>query len=279
MLNLGVRAHDFGQDNLAVVADDISNKGFTSIQLALAKSIAGFDKSASVITPGFAHSVRQTLSKRDIRVAVLGCYINMTHPEKKVMDSLLSYFKAHLRCSRDFGISIVGTETGSVNADYSFNKDSHGEAAFNTFVANLSELVEEAENFSTVVCIEGVSTHVINTPERIKRVLDAIQSNNLQVIFDPVNLINEENYREQQKIIDTSFDLFGDRISVVHSKDFIIEHGAMTTVETGKGLLDYPHLVKILKHHKPNIDVLFENAVPASVHESVHFLNKIFEEV
>lgn len=279
MLNLGVRAHDFSNEGLEAAAETVSNKGFKSIQLALAKSIPGFNKSAAALTPGFAHAVRQTLAERDIRIAVLGCYINMAHPDKAVMKSLLDYFKAHIRCSRDFGISVVGTETGSVNADYSHNPDNHGEAAFNGFIANLAELVEEAEKFGTVVCIEAVTRDVIHSPQRMKRALDTIQCNNLQVIFDPVNMISAENHLEQRRIVDDSFDLFADRMSVVHSKDFVIENGVMKTVETGKGLLDYRHLLGLLKQHKPGVDVLFENAVPATVHQSVRFLNELYDEV
>ena len=86
-----------------------------------------------------------------------------------------------------------------------------------------------------MVGIEGVAKHVINTPERMKRVLDEVKSNNLQVIFDPVNLINENNYDRQDELVRKSFELFGDRIVAIHAKDFVYENGEIKLASIGQG--------------------------------------------
>jgi sugar phosphate isomerase/epimerase len=49
--------------------------------------------------------------------------------------------------ARDFGCSVVGTETGSLNSDFSFHPGNRGEEAFQVVVAGVRELVEEAERF------------------------------------------------------------------------------------------------------------------------------------
>jgi hypothetical protein len=54
--------------------------------------------------------------------------------------------------------------------------------------------------------------------------LDTVASNNLQVVFDPVNLLSLENHHEQERVIGESFDLFGDRIAIIHAKDFVVEN-------------------------------------------------------
>ena len=275
MLNIGGRAHDFGKGSISEVAEIISSKNINAIQLALKKSINGFRGESGEITSGFANDIRIQLLKKNIRIAVLGCYINMGHPDSNEMKKNLEYFKEHIKYARDFGCSIIGTETGSLNGDYSFNVNNHGEEAFNIFIKNLAVLVEEAEKFGTIICIEGVTKHIINSPGRIKRTIDSIKSNNLQIIFDPVNLLDENNYIEQEKIVDQSFDLFGEKIAIVHSKDFVIENGKMKTVCTGQGLFNYEHLIKIVKDKKPNIDILLENSIPNKVKESIDFLNKI----
>ena len=113
----------------------------------------------------------------------------------------------------------------------------------------------------------------------MKYVLDKINSNNLQVIFDPVNLLDENNYENQEKIVGKSFKLFGDKIAIIHSKDFVIESGKIKTVYTGKGVFNYKHLIKKLKIEKPNIDILLENAIPEKSLEIVEFLNGLYKEV
>lgn len=46
------------------------------------------------------------------------------------------------------------------------------------------------------------------------------------------------------------FELFGDRIAVIHAKDFVIENGEVKTTVPGKGLLNYPVLLKKIKEKK-----------------------------
>jgi L-ribulose-5-phosphate 3-epimerase len=71
----------------------------------------------------------------------------------------------------------------------------------------------------------------------MKQLLDRIGSDNLQVIFDPVNLLDITNHQEQDRIIQEAFDLFGDKMLVLHAKDFQIHDGQLQTVPAGWGLL------------------------------------------
>jgi len=260
MIRIGVRAHDFGRMSPDELASRIAAKGLTCVQLALNKAIAGLDLQAGDMTPGLAFHVGQAFQRNGVQIAVLGCYINPIHPDPAVREGLLAFFKDHLRYARDFGCGLVGLETGSVNADYSPHPDNQGEAAFQQMLASISELVQEAQRFGVVVGIEAVTSHTVSTPARMRRVLDTICSNNLQVIFDPVNLISLENHRDQDRIIRESFDLFGDRIAVVHAKDFTIQDGAYRQVRTGQGRLNYRLLLDWVQKRKPGISILLEEA-------------------
>jgi sugar phosphate isomerase/epimerase len=108
----------------------------------------------------------------------------------------------------------------------------------------------------------------------MRRVLDTIKSNNLQVIFDPVNLLSIENYKDQDRIIAESFDLFGDRIAVIHAKDFRIEDGKMKQVRAGQGSLNHKLVMSWLAKHKPGISILLEEASEATAEECIAFLSR-----
>ena len=271
-MRLGVRAHDFGK----LPADDLATKiaahGFCSVQLAPPKAIAGFDADAGRLSPGFASHIRDVLQRHGLRVAVLGCYINLADPDPGRRRGHLARFKEYLRHARDFGCGIVGTETGSLNADFSFHPGNRGEAAFQTVLAGVCELVEEAERFGVVVGIEGVERYVISDPRRIRRLLDSVGSNNLQIIFDPVNLLSAENQHSQDDIIRESFESFGDRIAILHAKDFVVEGGAVRSVLSGLGCLNHSLLMELINVRKPFIDVLMEDTNPATVAEGIRFL-------
>jgi len=275
----GVRAHDFGKLHVEELAQKISEKGFSHIQLALVKAIKGLDNDFGRLNPGWAGYVRDSFNKHNIRIAVLGCYINPIHPDIDERKKELSRFKEHIRFARDFGCSVVATETGSLNADFSFNPGNHGERAFETLLASVSELINEAEKFGVFVGIEGVESYVISSPYRMKRLIDAIGSNNLQVVFDPVNFLTVDNYENQDSLISEAFELFGDRIVAFHAKDFIIEAGRVKPVQVGKGILNYELILKNLKERKPYGSFLFEGIIPETAGESMNYLKDIYNRV
>ena len=58
----------------------------------------------------------------------------------------------------------------------------------------MREIVKEAERYNVNIGIEGVHCFVINTPQKMKRLIDDLDSDNVKVIFDPVNYLNINNY-------------------------------------------------------------------------------------
>ena len=274
-MRLGVRAHDFGKLPPDELARRIAAKGLTCVQLAVSKAIEGLDLKPGDMNPGLAWHVGQAFQRHGVQIAVLGCYINPIHPDPRKRAELLGVFKEHIRFARDFGCSIVGLETGSVNADYSPHPNNHGELAFHQMLTSITTLVEEAENFGVIVCIEGVTSHVVSTPVKMRQVLDTIKSNNLQVIFDPVNLLSIDNYKDQDRVMKESFDLFGDRIAIIHAKDFQVNGSALTQIRTGQGHLNYPLLLECIKRRKPFISILLEEVNESTVEECVRFIRDL----
>ncbi|HEX7714730.1 MAG TPA: sugar phosphate isomerase/epimerase family protein [Bacillota bacterium] len=275
MFRFGVRAHDFGKLPVEELAKRISDRGIPSIQLALGKAVAGLDAGPGSFSPGLARYIGDTFANHNIQIAVLGCYNNLIHPDPGIRRDYIARFKEHLRYARDFGCSVVGTETGSLNGDYSFHPDNHGETALRLFLESLTELVTEAEKFGVFVGIEGVASHVVSSPDRMKQVCDTIQSNNLQVILDPVNLLTVENYEDQDRILDQAFEQYGKRIVVLHLKDFTIEHGQKNSAPIGDGLFHFEYLLKKVQSRKPYINMLLEETTPETVAASIQKLQEI----
>lgn len=278
-MRIGVRAHDFGKLPAEVLSERIAEKGFSCIQLALMKAIEGIDSIDGKLSPGFAYQIGSEFHRKNIQIAVLGCYINPIHPDREERERQIGRFREHIRYARDFGCSVVATETGSYNADCSYHPENHGEQAFRSLAESVGEMVEEAEKFGVIVGIEGVATHVIHNPARMKALLGSIPSGNLQVVFDPVNLLTPGNYMSQKAIIEESFCLFGDRIVAVHVKDFVIDGGGKTIAPIGKGLLDFTLLLKNLRQQKPFVNILMEDAKMDTMDESKDFLRRLSESI
>jgi L-ribulose-5-phosphate 3-epimerase len=273
-MRIGVRAHDFGKLPADELAKRIAAKGLASVQLNVGASIAGFDLRPGCLSPGLADHVGRAFDRAGVRIAVLSCYVNPIHPDPAVHAGNLAQFKELVRYARDFRCGIVALESGSLNADYSPHPDNHTDRAFKQTVTSLAELVREAEKFGVIVGIEGVTSHVLGTPELMRRALDEVGSQNLQVIYDPVNLITSENWQDQRGVIEKVFELYGDRIVIIHAKDFVAEGGGIKPVHCGRGILDYPLILGLLKRRKPYIDVLLEGVPEDTVEECTRHLNR-----
>jgi len=277
-VRLGVRAHDFGRLPADELASRIADHGLESVQLAPTKAIAGFETDGGRLSPGFASGLRETFRRHGIQIAVLGCYINLGDRDAARRRPGIDRFKEYLRFARDFGCSVVGTETGSLNSDFSRHPDNVGEEAFQIVLGSVRELVREAGRFGVFVCIEAVERYVISSPRRLRRLIDEVNSPNLQVIYDPVNLLSAANHEKQEQIIDDAHELLGDRICIVHAKDFAVGDGHFEELPAGRGRLNYGKVLRWIKERKPGVDILLENTHPANVAETVAFLRAAYHD-
>ena len=277
-VRIGIRAHDFGCLSAAELAAKIAANHLVCAQLALGKAIAGFNLKPGVLNPGLAFEIGEAFQRHGVQIAVLGCYVNPIHPDPTTRQSLLGLFKEHLRYARDFGNGLVALETGSVSADYSPHPDNHRQTAFQQSLASIAELVAEAEQFGVIVGIEAVTSHVVSTPQKMRLMLDTIASNNLQVVFDPVNLLSLENHHEQERVISESLELFGDRIAIIHAKDFVVEDGQIRSASAGLGNLRHDLVMKFAVTQKPGISILLEDTNEQTAQGSREFLQQVAEE-
>lgn len=266
---IGTRGHDLGGKMTALeLATLAKEKGLDSIQLVLYRSIQGVEEDFGFLSSCFARKIGSGFIKSDVRIALLGCYINLPHVN-------LNRFKEYLKYAKDFNCPIVGTETGSVNEDYSFNTKNHSEEAYEQVVDIFKELTNEAAHYGVFVGIEGVYKHIIHDIYKMKGLLDEVNSPNLQVIFDPVNYLHMDNYKDVKHIIEEAFRLFGDKIAIIHAKDFIIEDNVIKSAPIGQGLMDYEHLYKTIRKYKYNIDVIIEEYTGKDLDESINYLKTL----
>lgn len=277
-LNLGIRGHDVDYTEPQQIAKEVASKGLHAVQLALAKSLKKLSTETGTLSPGYAKYIHHAFTQHNVDIAILGCYINMIHPDMVKREQLLTRFKEHIRFARDFGCSIVASETGNVNEKMGYTEANFTEDAFQKVVNSVKELTDEAEKWGIIVGIEGGINHPIHTPKKMKRLIDEVNSNHLQVIFDPANFMSMVNYEQQEQVFAESFELFGDRIVAIHAKDFVIEDNWIKMVPVGKGILQYDLLFEWLKKHKPYIEVLLENTKEPFIDDSMEYLQQKYQE-
>lgn len=278
-MRIGVRGHDMEPANLQDFFKNISNKGFECTQLALSKAVREIKVTDEMLTPGFALYLKKLAAEAGVDVAVLGCYFNLATPNKEHLLATQQKYMAHLRFASLLGAGMVGTETGAVNDTYTFTPDNHTDEALDIFIEGVKPVVECAEKMGVILGIEPVYKHIVCDFKRARKVLDAVNSPNLQLIFDPVNVISPYNYMNQDEMIAEAFELCGKEIACMHLKDFVVENGEIKSVVSGQGMLNYPLLMKYIKERKPYIHCLLEDTKPENALQTKKFVEDAYAAV
>lgn len=279
-MNYGMRCHDIcPKADMDTVFDAVKDNDIDQIQLALGKSISGYDFNYGHYSPGFGRLMGRKLRERNIHVAVLGCYINPTNPDEHKRQAEVKKFIEHLKYAKAMGADMVGTETGRYSASFQVVPYTYTEGCYQLLLKSMKEIVSAAEKLGVIVGVEAVHDHTLYCPEMMRRFLEDMDSPNVEAILDPVNLMSGENYQAQDQVIDNAFKLYGDKISVIHVKDFVMEDGQPRFAHVADGLFHYETLLRNVKSQKPYIAMLLENSNPERYHRDVEYLQEIYDRV
>ena len=274
-MNIGIRLHDTAPGSLRERLAFARAQGFSCAHVALSKVLDDFamEEAPEKLTEAYAASVRQAFEESGLACAVLGCYLNLADPDEARRERTQEIYKAHLRFAARIGAGVVGTETYA-NPDSCFSEPApRSEAAFRLFMDSLKPVVRCAEETGAVLAVEPVWYHIISTPERARRMLDELPSDHLQIILDAVNLISPEQADRAEEIIGNAVSLLGDRVRILHMKDFILTaDGKMDACACGLGSMRYERLLSLAAER--NLPMTLENTKPENAEAARLYLER-----
>ena len=272
---IGARTHDFGvgEDiSFAKRVELIKQCGYQSIQLAPAKAL---DEIPDIhgITMTHIEKIHETLTKASLPVSILGCYIEPAIDDEEERLRNVETFKNNIVFAKALGTSIVGTETTNL----SMLKENNRENAYARLLDSVKRMTETAEKEGVFIGIEPVAEHTVNGPEMMKRLIDDVGSDKIKVIFDGPNMLLPETIKQQDAIFESTYKLLGERMEIVHLKNFVIEGGQKETVALDKGVVDLSKILTWLNKNKPNIPVLREESTRATDASDIQFIKSLID--
>ena len=282
-MQLGIRLHDVNTglaaeaQTMEARAETARMEGFSCVHLAFSKVIKGVAFDDCALTEGLAMYTRRVFAQNGLDVAVLGCYLNLAHPDRSKLAEIQSRYYGHIRVAALMGAGVVGTETGAPNAEYKMDANTHTREALDSFIRGLAPVVECAEHYGVTVAIEPVWKHIVYNPDRAVQVLSAIRSHNLRIILDPVNLLYPGNIDQREQVIGDAIEKLGDKVAVVHLKDFVPAGDDLKSVAAGTGEMDYTQILRFMKERKPYIQATLENTTNDNAVTSREFLERAYE--
>lgn len=285
MLQVGIRLHDVNNNGnpeektMQARAEKAKLEGFSCVHLAYQKVMGQVCFDDAALNEGLACYTKRVFGQQGLDIAVLGCYLNLAHPDPEELAKIKSRYFGHLRVAALAGCSVVGTETGAPNAQYKLDANTHSREALDIFIRNLAEVVERAEHWGVSMAIEPVWNHIVYNADRAVEVLKAVRSPNLRIILDPVNLLCMENADDREEIFQDAFEKLRDHIAVVHIKDFVRRDGKLVSVAAGTGEMRYENLLRMVKQSKPFVQATLENTTNENAVQARELIEGIYREV
>lgn len=269
MLKLGIRAHDIGKFSPEKLAEEVLKHKFEGVQLVFGKALT------EPVDFNNLKNIKDNFGKNP-EIFMLGAYFNPVHPDKTVVESGIANFKKHLEIANELNAKYVGSETGSLmGSPWGYMPENHTQESLDEVIRIFKELANHAEAHNSHIAVEGAYAHVAYSPERIKEIVDTIKSPNLKVTIDLYNFLNTENYVDRMEIFERSLKLLKDDIVIFHLKDFILEDGKLKQVGLGKGLMDYPTIIKRIKEELPNAYLIFEGVTGDDIKTSFQMISSL----
>ena len=273
-MNIGIRLHDTEPGTLKERLSYAKAQGFSCAHTALSKVLDDFimADAPEKLTVEYADSFRREFSEAGMECAVLGCYLNLADPNPERRATTQEIYKAHLQFAAMTETRVVGTETYA-NPESGFSDPARSEEAFQLFLDSLRPVVRFAEETGALLAVEPVWYHIVSDPERAARMLEEISSDNLRIILDTVNLLSPQTAGQAEEVIRRAISLLGDRIEILHMKDYILNGGEMNACACGLGSMRYEQLLAFATSR--NLPMTLENTVPDNAEEARKYLEAI----
>ena len=279
-MQIAFRTHDLGVKGADNAVKKCKECGISAVQLVAYKFIDEIPYQPDGITAEKATALGKALKDNGIAVGLIGAYFNPVHSNKQKVASCKQVFKDYLKYSSLLGCNIVGSETGSFNDDkWTYNPLNRTEEALQTVIETFTELADYAKSVGAYIGMEGAAGHVCYNVATLKRAIDGVDRDNVKVIFDIYNYLDSSNYNSYLEILDEGLKTFAGKIVVFHMKDFIVEDGKVKQVPPGKGLFDYPAILKKIKNYDKNAILVLEGTTGDDIVPCTQFIKKIWENV
>lgn len=191
-------------------------------------------------------------------------YPSLISPDAQVRAAGIAQVHQVVKLAAKLGVS-AGVRPTSLNprGDYWPHPENYSEASEDYFVASLNEIVKRARDQGVKIILEFHVTTVLNTPQRIRRVIERTDPAWVRVNIDPCNLVGDlQTAYHPAPMIYALFDELGPYVDTVHLKDYYLEdrfvvHISETVI--GTGLMDFDTVLQRAYQNAPHGYVVIEH--------------------
>lgn len=279
-MQIAFRTHDLGVKGLDNAIEKAKSCGISAVQLVAYKFMDEIKYAPAALNAENSTALGNALKKAGISVPLIGAYFNPVHSDKTKVKNSIAVFKDYLKYSKNLGCNIVGSETGSFNDDkWTYNPLNRTEAALETVIKTFKELAAYAKTCGAYIGMEGAAGHVCWNVSTLKRAVDAINADNVKIIFDIYNYLDASNYGKYLEILDEGLKTFAGKIVVFHIKDCVFGDGKLKQVAPGKGIFDFKKILSKIKAYDRDATLVLEGTTGDDIVPCSKFIKEVWAQV
>ena len=173
--------------------------------------------------------------------------------------------QALTRMGRALNAHCVYVRPGSHNprGHWWHHPKNHTQETFDVLVASCKQIARTAEQEGMTLAIEGHVSSTLDTPQRVRDLLDGVGSAALKFSMDPVNFVGTvADAHDTSRVINALFDVLGRDTVILHAKDCALQDGHVVHIDEvllGTGTLNYGLLLGRLAKECAGAWVLIEH--------------------
>jgi len=273
MAILGLLSPEFPSDSLSANLDAIAATGAVSVQFDLASAVGRtFPTELSQAT---IETIKAGFSERELTLAALSGTYNMIDPDPQARELGAEGLNRVIALAPKLGANVVTLCTGSRDPSSMWQKhpDNDTPEAWADLLVQMEEAVRAAENFGVTLGVEPEIGNTINSVRKARRLLDEVRSPQLKIVMDGANIFQRGQLPHMRKVLDEAFELLGSDITLAHAKD-LDQDGEAGHVAAGRGRLDYPYYLELLRTSGFEGSIILHALKPAEAKDRLAFVRQ-----
>lgn len=246
------------RDVSPLTADRLRSAGFSGVTVVVPDPLAArqeeYERAGAILRDGGI-----TVAQANPR------YEMLVHPDEQRRALGIRGLQAACRCAAWLKAETVYVRPGSLNpaGPWTPHPENTSLKTLLRLVDSLRQAVQAAEDVGIPLAIEGGAVSPLDTPERVRDVIEAVGSPALRFNADPVNFVRSlDEVYHTTSLIHHLFDLCGQYTVCAHAKDLTYESTLLPQLREcllGEGCCDQVTFLQRFEQCCPDGFVLIEH--------------------
>lgn len=255
----------------AAAAQRVRRAGFRGAQLFIHRPLEA--------DPDDLQRVKRAFAAAELEVAqVNGWYEPLCSYDDATRAEGVRGMQALVRIGRMMDTPSVYVRPGghNPNGHWYAHPENHSARTFDNIVDSLRKVCATAQDEGVTVAVEGHVLSALDTPQRVRDLLDAVGSPALKFNYDPVNFIGTvKQVHDTTGVLNELYDLLGRDMVAAHAKDCRLADQLVVHIEEvvpGSGTLDYALFMRRFQAACPDGYFIIEHLPNARVPQARDFI-------